>query len=126
VTEKQTFQEGFRQSAAVDRQEEFVFAIAVSVQGKSNELLARPAVPSDQHGGLRVGHFLDHLQHIANGFALPDNIFQAKFHTTSFDTELKVSVLDGAMMDQVSAASVEHKSDERKCQHSRLGLWWYG
>src|SRR5712692_8806811 len=66
VTEEQTFEERFRQSAAVDGQEKFIVPVAVSMNREGNEFLSCSTVTGDEHGCLGAGHLLDHLQDIAD------------------------------------------------------------
>src|SRR5215470_15828532 len=80
VTEEQTFEERFGQSPAVDGQEKFIVPIAVSMNREGNELLSRAAITGDEHGCLGMGHLLDHLQDIADDFALADDIIEMKGH----------------------------------------------
>ena len=80
MAEQQTFQQSLGQRAAIDRQKKFVSAVAMGVQRQRNQLLAGAAVAGNQHGCLGVGDFLDHLQNVANGFALADDIVEVKFH----------------------------------------------
>ena len=80
MAEEQAFQQCLGQRAAIDRQEELVFSIAMSMECQRDQLLARTTVSSDEYGCLGIGDFLDQLQNVANGLALTDNVFEAKFH----------------------------------------------
>ncbi|OQB08066.1 MAG: hypothetical protein BWY17_05144 [Deltaproteobacteria bacterium ADurb.Bin207] len=61
MTEKLAFHQRFRQSPAVDYQKWLVGAPSFFVDQTRHPLLARPALPRNQHRGLRIRYLLDYL-----------------------------------------------------------------
>src|SRR5262245_20898164 len=80
VTKKQTLEQRLRQGTAVDRQKQLAFPIAMTMNGKGNQLFASATITGNEHRGHRGRYFLDHLQDIPDGFALADDVFEVKFH----------------------------------------------
>lgn len=58
VAKELTFQDSFGNSRAVDRHK-MPFALTQPVNGRGDQLLARPGLPDDEHSGIGGGRTLD-------------------------------------------------------------------
>ena len=73
VAEQLALEQALRDRCAVDRQIRFIVALAVLVNGASNQFLAGAALAGDQRRGIRAGQLADHLEHLLHRLAAADN-----------------------------------------------------
>src|SRR6266567_1475362 len=74
VPKEFAFENVLGDGATVDLDERPIFARAVVMDGPSDELFARPAFASDEHGGLGGSHELDLLHHFPQTGTLPNDV----------------------------------------------------
>ena len=80
MTKGKTFEDVSGKSAAIHRQKQFAFPVAMTVNGKAINSFPVPLSPVTSMVAMVLAHFLDHLQDVPNRFALANNIFEMKFH----------------------------------------------
>jgi cytoskeletal protein CcmA (bactofilin family) len=72
VAEQLRFEQGFRQSGAVDEDERLLRPRALRMNHARHDFLSGAALAFDQHGDVAARHFVRDKVHLADGLAVAD------------------------------------------------------
>ncbi len=64
--------------AAGDLDKRLVAPAAAAMNGAGDQRFARAAFAADQHGGPRVGHAVDHVEHSQHAVVMADDVLHAE------------------------------------------------
>ena len=78
VAEQLAFQQRLGHRPAGDFDERLLAAAAAAMNGPGQQRLARAAFAGDQHGRLRVGDAIDHVEHALHAVIVADDVLQAE------------------------------------------------
>ncbi len=76
MTEQEAGRQLLAETGAIDRHERLVAAVVQAVDRPGDQFLARARLAFDQHRGIDARHVLDHLENLAHGGALADDVRQ--------------------------------------------------
>jgi hypothetical protein len=76
MAEELAFQQALRNSATIHRDHRFLGAMAIEMNGPSDQLFASTTFAEDEHSALRTSDFLNELEELLHGRAGTYQVFK--------------------------------------------------
>jgi hypothetical protein len=83
MAEELAFQQALQDSAAIHRDQRLLGAMAIEMNGPSDQLFVGTTFAEDEHSALHIGYFLNELKDLLQGRAGAYQVFKTIFGLSS-------------------------------------------